>query len=362
MFHFFCTFDFVMIRKSLLLSTLMCCATTMAQPKFVPDAEIIKTGEVRFQYPHTVVFGFTNRGNKPLHIKKVHPSCGCTKVTYTPGNIPPGERGEIVVVYDAAMLGTFSKHVEVYTNACKEPEFLSLQGRVVTELSDYSKDFPINLGNVRMSTNLVEFEQLKSGGVYSAELHVVNTERTPYRPMLMHLPSYMRAEYEPEDIPAGKTGVIRLILDSKGLPSMGLNQTSIYLARYMGDKIGDGNEIVVSSVLLPPVNSSNVGAFASKMRLSTEEIFMNMADKKMVAEVSLANDGKAPLTVHNLQVFNSAVEVSLSNRKIAPGGTAKMKVKMNKKLIGRFKARPRILLVTDDPETPVKIVNIIIDK
>ncbi len=350
-----------MIRKSLLLSTLMCCATMMAQPKFVPDAEIIKTGEVRFQYPHTVVFGFTNKGNKPLHIKKVHPSCGCTKVTHTPGNIPPGERGEIVVVYDAAMLGTFSKHVEVYTNAGKEPEFLSLQGRVVTELSDYSKDFPINLGNVRMSTNMVEFEQVKSGEVYSAELHVVNTERTPYRPMLMHLPSYMRAEYEPENIPAGKTGVIRLILDSKGLPSMGLNQTSIYLARYMGDKIGDGNEIVVSSVLLPPASSSKAGAPAPKMKLSTEEVRMHMSDKKMRAEVLLANEGKAPLTVHNLQVFNPAVEVSLSNRKVAPGATAKLKIKMNKKLIGRFKARPRVLLVTDDPESPVKIVSIIID-
>ncbi len=351
-----------MIRKSILLGMLMCCATMMAQPRFVPDAEIIKTGEVRFQHPYTVVFAFTNKGNKSLHIKKVHPSCGCAKVTHTPGNIPPGERGEIVVVYDASMLGTFSKHVEVYTNAGKEPEFLSFQGRVVTELSDYSRDFPINLGNVRMRTNLIEFEQVKPGGVYSAELHVVNTERTPYRPMLMHLPSYMRAEYEPENIPAGKTGVIRLILDSKGLPSMGLNQTSIYLARYMGDKIGDGNEIVVSSVLLPPASSSKAGALAPRMRLSTEEVKMNMADRKMKAEVLLTNDGKAPLTVHNLQVFNPAVEVSLSNRKVAPGGTVKMKVKMNKKLIGRFKARPRILLVTDDPEAPVKIVNITLKK
>lgn len=352
-----------MIRKCLLFCMLMHCVVMAAQPVFVPDAEIIKTGEVRFQYPHTVVFGFTNRGDKPLHIKKVHPSCGCTKASHTPGNIPPGGRGEIVVVYDAAILGTFNKYVEVYTNAGKDPEFLSFQGRVVTELTDYTSDFPIDLGNVRMSTNLMEFEYVKPGELLAAELKVVNTEKTPYRPMLMHLPSYMRAEYEPEDIPAGKSGVIRLILDSKGLPSMGLNQTSIYLARYMGDKIGDSNEIVVSSVLLPPVKEPSLaGAAVPKARLSSEEVQMDMSDKKMRTEVLLSNDGKAPLMVYNLQVFNPAVEVSLSNRKVSPGSTAKMKIRMNRKLIGRFKSRPRILLVTDDPENPVKIVNVTITK
>lgn len=341
----------------------MYAAAMTAQPQFVPDAEIVKTGEVLFQRPRTVVFGFTNRGDKPLHIKKVHPSCGCTKVSYTPGNISPGERGEIVVVYDAAMLGTFSKHVEVYTNAGKDPEFLSLQGRVVTELTDFSMDFPIDLGNVRMSTNLVEFENVKPGDLVAAELRVVNTERTAYRPMLMHLPPYIKAEYMPENIPAGKSGVIRLILDSKGLPMTGLNQTSIYLARYMGDKIGDGNEIVVSSVLLPPLQQpAQAGGDVPKARLSAEEVTMNPEDKKMKAEVLLCNDGKAPLMVHNLQVFNPAVEVSLSNRKVSPGGTVRLKIRMNKKLIGKFKARPRILLVTDDPENPVRIVSIMVRK
>lgn len=345
------------------MGLLMRCAAMVAQPLFVPDADIIKTGEVRFQRPHTVVFGFTNRGDKPLHIRKVHPSCGCTRVSHTPGNIQPGGRGEVVVVYDAAMLGTFSKYVEVYTNAGKDPEFLSFQGRVVTELTDYAQDFPIDLGNVRMNTNLVEFEYVKPGEVLAAELRVVNTERTPYRPMLMHLPPYMRAEYEPENIPAGQSGVVRLILDSRGLPSMGLNQTSIYLARYMGDKVGEGNEIVVSSVLLPPVKEpAYPGAPAPGARLSSEEVVMDMSAKSMKAEVLLTNDGKAPLMVHNLQVFNPAVEVDLSNRKVAPGGTAKMKIRLNRKLVGRFKARPRVLLVTDDPDHPIRIVNVMIKK
>ena len=60
-----------MIRKIVLLACTLLGTVAFAQPRFVPDSEIKKTGEVLFQKPHTIVFGFTNSGNKPLHIKKV---------------------------------------------------------------------------------------------------------------------------------------------------------------------------------------------------------------------------------------------------------------------------------------------------
>lgn len=354
------TFAIVMIRKLLYIGVMLVGIVAYAQPRFVPDAEINKTGEVLFQKPHTIVFGFTNKGTKPLHIKKVHPSCGCTKVSYTRGNIAPGKRGEITVVYDAGILGTFSKYIEVYTNVEKDPEFLTFQGRVVKELSNYASGFPIDLGNVRMNTNFIEFDNVTKGSVVAAELQLVNTDRTAYRPELMHLPPYLHAEYVPENIPGGKTGVVRLILDSNALPSMGLNQTSVYLARYSGDKIGESNEIVVSSVLVPPVSSATDGTMAPKMVLSTDEVIFQKDAKRLRAEVLVANEGKAPLTIHNLQLFNHAVEVSLSNRVLQPGKSAKLKISVKKSWLSKFKSRPRVLIVSDDVENPVKIINITI--
>ena len=347
-----------MMRKLTFLYMLVLGVVAYAQPRFVADSEIVKTGEVLFQKPHTVVFGFTNKGDKPLHIKKVEPSCGCTKATYTRGNIAPGERGEITLLYDAAMLGTFNKYIEVYTNASKEPEFLAFQGRVVKELSNYATGFPIDLGNVRMSTNYVEFDNVRQGQVLATELEVVNTERTAYKPELMHLPPYLRAEYIPEHIPGGKTGVIRLILDSNKLTYYGLNQTSVYLARYSGDKIGEANEIVVSAVLLPPAADS--ASASGTIRLSEEEVVFEKNSKKMKAVVTLTNEGTEPLSVHGLQVFNHAVEVSLSSKTIQPGKSAKLKISIKKHLLQRFKARPRVLVITDDAKNPVKTLGITI--
>lgn len=345
-----------MNRYFLLFCALLPGMALFAQPRFVADAEIRKVGEILFQRPHTVVFGFTNKGSKALHIKKVQPSCGCTQASYTHGNIAPGERGEITVVYDAGILGTFSKYVEVYTNADKDPEFLTFQGRVVSELADYASGFPIDLGNVRLNTNYVELDSIRKGNLAVAELSVVNTERTAYRPELMHLPPYLHAEYLPENIPGGKTGIIRLILDSGHLTSFGLNQTSVYLARYLGDKVGESNEIVVSSVLLPEVTSAS--ATGGKIALSTGEVTFERNARKMKAVVMVSNSGTAPLRIHNLQVFNHAVEVSLSDRVVAPGKSVRLKISLRKDLLGRFKSRPRVLIVSDDVDNPIKIINI----
>ena len=51
-----------------------------AQALLVPDAEILKVGDVAFQTQKRMVLGFRNRGDKPLRLLKVNPSCSCLDV------------------------------------------------------------------------------------------------------------------------------------------------------------------------------------------------------------------------------------------------------------------------------------------
>ena len=93
------------------------CSMALAQPRFVPDTDIKKVGEVEFQVPRQFTLGFTNKGDKPLTIKEVKASCGCMDVSYPKNPIAAGSRGEIAVTYDAKLLGSFYKEVEVLTDA-----------------------------------------------------------------------------------------------------------------------------------------------------------------------------------------------------------------------------------------------------
>ncbi len=333
-----------------------------AQPRFVPDTELIKLGDVLFQKPKQVTFGFTNRGNEPLLITEVHPSCGCVAVSYTGSPVEPGERGTVVATYDAKMLGTFYRDIEIVTNASDEPVYLALQGCVVTELRDFSDGYPIDLGNIRLATNYIEFEDVNKGDHPIAELTLVNAEKTAFHPELMHLPPYITAHSEPESIPAGQTGVIYIELDSEKLPMMGLNKTSIYLARYLGDKIGESNEIRISAVLLPSFSDQTPEqlARAPQMELSTERVEIGpfAGRDKLTATVHLSNHGKTPLQIQQLQVFNEAVSVSLGNRTLAPGKTTKLKITVSAHKLQQSQISPRVLLITNDPQHAKEIIYI----
>lgn len=338
------------------------CSMALAQPRFVPDTDIKKVGEVEFQMPRQFSLGFTNKGDKPLFIKEVKASCGCLDVVFPKTAIAAGARGEISLTFDAKVLGSFYKEVEVWTNASQEPVFVAVQGTVVTEVHDYSAEFPIDLGNVRLMTNIVEFEDVNRGDKPTAELRLLNADRTAFRPDLMHLPHYLSAEYLPEDIPAGRVGTIRLTLDSEKLSSLGLNQTSIYLSRYMGDKIGDTNEILVSAILLPSFSNMSKEALVRAPELSISESSIDMGafngKKELSRSITLTNTGQSDLHIHAVQVFNKAISVSIDKSTIRPGKSTKLKISVAARYLHKSKGRMRVMLITDAPRQAKQYINV----
>lgn len=342
--------------------------TVMAQPKFVPQTSSLRVGDMVFQTPKTLTYGFENKGNAPLVISEVHPSCGCVGVTFPNQPIAAGQAGIITATYDAAMLGSFYRELAVYTNVQEEPFYLSFQGRVVETATNYDDDFPIDLGNVRLNSNYVEFDNVQKGDQPVVELQVANMAQVAYTPQLMHLPNYLKAEYLPATIQAGRVGKIRLMLDSEKLFLDGLNQTSIYLARHMGDKISDKNEIVVSSVLLPAFHNLT----ASQMEKAPHIVLMDgedmiddgettvvMGTKKRVSKViMITNIGEETLNISAVQVFNRALMVSLDDRNIQAHGTTKLKITVDAKELQKAKNGPRLLLITNDPRHAKTELNI----
>ena len=159
-------------------------------------------------------------------------------------------------------------------------------------------------------------------------------------------------------VQSGRIGRIRLTLDSERLMMDGLNQTSIYLARYMGDKISDQNEIVVSAILLPAFHDLTkeglekaphiVVMDGTEMVEDVAQLPMN-GKKKVTKVFNVTNVGEETLSVSAVQVFNRALTVSLSDRNIAPHQTAKLKITVDAKQLAKAKNGPRLLIISNDP-------------
>lgn len=82
------------------------------------------------------VFHFSNRGDTPLVIDQVKPSCGCTVAALSSSRVAPGAKGEIRTVFDSSRFsGEIHKSIYVTSNDPQQPTIeLILRGFVTPEV------------------------------------------------------------------------------------------------------------------------------------------------------------------------------------------------------------------------------------
>lgn len=332
-------------------------ATAAAQPKAEYERTEINLGVLNWKDPALATFKITNRGNRNLLIKRVAPGCDCTVVTWTKDPIRPGESGTLNVTYDAGMLGHFDKDVAVWTNADEKPSYLSISGEVVLQKLEYTGEYPYHIGDIYLSSDNIEFDDLNKGDRRQAVLSVLNTGKKPYDMELMHLPKYLTAEAQPKTLRSGRTGKFVLTLDSRYLMNNGLNQTSIYLSRFQGDKVGSDNEIGVQAILLPPIDTAM--ANPPVLEMSTRNVDLgDIADEKRAkGTITIQNTGKSTLLIRSVQVMNVALGVDV-RRRIEPGRRTDMKITLSPRFLKRQKGATRILMTTNDPKNPKVFITV----
>ncbi len=107
---------------------------SMAQ-EFKFEKETINYGQIAKSSNGERVFVFTNTGDKPLIIKNIKSSCGCTIPKKPKEPIMPGKKGEIKVSYDTKRVGGFYKSITIFSNAKNARKIIKIKGNVVNGIS-----------------------------------------------------------------------------------------------------------------------------------------------------------------------------------------------------------------------------------
>lgn len=350
---------------STLVFALFATLAANAQPKMEFDNTTQEMGTMLWKTPRTVTFKVFNKATQDLVIKNVRTDCGCTLVSWTTTPISPGATGYIKATYNAELLGHFSKSIAVYTNLDKEPHYLNMVGVVaMNDNAAQSQEYPYRVGEYLLSTDDIEFDDVNRGENPTYVLSILNTSKKSFRPELMHLPKYLTAQTDPSVIRSGRVGRVLLTLNSEELHNMGLTQTSIYLSRFMGDRVSKENEINVSATLLPDFfDTPTQHALAPVAELDSIHLTLPPLGKKkkVSGQVVIKNTGKTPLIINALQVYNPGISVSLNKRRIDPGSAEKMKITISTNT-SYFKGRRRVLLITNDPEHPKIVIDVVVKK
>ena len=298
------------------------------------DKSTIECGRTGYMQAVTATFELKNKGHRRLHIESVKPDCGCTNVEF-PKEVGAGDKFTIKLTYDARQLGRFHKMAAIKSNGSKEPVYLTMKGIVVAELKG---DAPVQ------------------------EIHIMNDGADTMTPTVMHLPSYLSAKIVPEKLFPGKTGTISVTLNSEKLRDFGLTQSTVYIGRQLGEKVSEDNSMGVSVVLLPDMKSFDAAnkANAPKLQISTTDIdFTNFEGKsKKTTEVVLENTGASVLQISSMQLFTRGLKVTLDQRTIQPGQSTKLKITGIANDLQKVRTRPRILMITNDPDHAKVVINI----
>lgn len=348
-------------KKSIMMLMLMLAMLPASAQKLIAEKTVIDVGKTGFQQPVTAVFEFQNKGVHRLKIESVQPDCNCTSVEYPKTVIGKGEKFQVKMTYDAKMLGHFDKQAAVVTSGTKAPVYIRMKGIVSADYQDFSGDYPIEMGNLRVDKNELEFDNVNKGEQPIEQIHVYNNGTSVMRPYLMHLPSWLSATVAPEEIRPGRAATISVTLNSQKIGDYGLTQSSIYLAPNPGDKATKENLIGVSAILLPAFQkmSAQQKQYAPKMYLSSEQVNIVFDGKtKRKAEIQISNLGRTPLKISSLQMFTSGLEISLGKRTLQAGESTKLKITAERDELKKARTKPRILMITNDPDKSKVIITI----
>ena len=333
----------------------------VAAQKLVAFKTTVDVGKTGYQMPVTAVFEFRNKSIRRLKIDDVRPDCNCTSVDYPRGEIGMGDKFEIKMTYDARQLGHFDKQAAIISNGSKKPIYIRMKGVVLAEWQDFSTSFPVEMGDLRLDRNVLEFDDVNKGFQQVQELHIYNNGTRVYQPNLMHLPAYLTAVVTPERLSPSRAGKITVTLNSDKLHDYGLTQTAVYLAGNPGDKVSPDHEISVSAVLLPAFREMTPEQrhYAPKLYLSKGSVDMQFGGKSKKKEViEIVNQGRAELNITSLQLFTGGLEVSLGKRRLQPGESTRLKITALRDDLLKARIRPRILMITNDPDNPKVTINI----
>ncbi|GAY28720.1 DUF1573 domain-containing protein [Prevotella sp. MGM1] len=344
-----------MEMKTIITQLLLLAAMPVAAQRLTVAKKTVDCGKVAYEKPVTATFELRNKGIRKLKITEVKAGCGCTKVEYPTEDIPAGDKFTLRLTYDSRQLGHFDKSVRIVSNGSKQPVYLNMKGVVVEDLKDYSASYPFAIGELLTDRNEIEFDDVNKGDNPVQEIYIMNAGTKVFTPNMMHLPPYLSAVVTPERLAPGRSGKIEVMLNSAKLHDFGLTQTSVYLARNIGEKISNDNEITVSAVLLPDFTGMT-GAqrqYAPKMKLSAETLDIAFDGKsKKTEEIVITNNGRTALKITSLQMFTSGLKVTLGKREIAAGETTKLKITAQRDELKKLRSKPRVLMITNDPDKP----------
>lgn len=334
----------------LLISTALCAQMQAPQINFETKAHDF--GEIQeSDGPATYIFKFNNIGNKPLILKNVRASCGCTTPKWTKEPILPNGEGQLEVTYNPRNRpGSFRKTITVTTNTEPANIYLSISGKVIARTKTVEENYPFNLGALRIKRTHLSFFNMTNTSSNTASVEVMNTTAQAIQVTFPGLPKHISAATI--SIPAGKEDLVTFTYNAALKQDWGFVSDDVTC---WVDGAKASQAIKLSATITEDFSklSTEDRANAPKATLNTRKLdFGSVKRGEAVAKTfTIKNTGKSPLIIHAVKSTSTILKCSVSQSELPVGASATVELVLD---TNRTKGRQykTVNIISNDPSAP----------
>lgn len=170
--------------------------------------------------PKTYRFVCTNVSAKTVSLERVRTTCGCAVAHVEAGDIEPGGKKNITLVYNPRNHpGTVDTNVFVYLALSKKAPVakLTLIGNVLPAAGQWAR-YPYAMGKLRLKQKQMEFKEIAPGKRQAERILCGNSGEKPLRLSAAIIPGFATFRTEPEVINPGEEADIVITVDASKIP------------------------------------------------------------------------------------------------------------------------------------------------
>ena len=170
--------------------------------------------------PKTYRFVCTNVSKKTVRLERVRTTCGCAVAHVEAGNIEPGGKRDITLVYNPKNHpGTVDTNAFVYLAQSEKAPIakLTLIGNVLPAAGQWAR-YPYAMGKLRLKQRRMEFKEVAPGKRQTERILCGNSGEKPLRLSAAIIPGFATFRTEPEVINPGEEADIVITVDASKIP------------------------------------------------------------------------------------------------------------------------------------------------
>lgn len=170
--------------------------------------------------PKTYRFVCTNVSAKTVSLERVRTTCGCAVAHVEAGDIEPGEKKNITLVYNPRNHpGTVDTNAFVYLALSEKAPVakLTLIGNVLPAAGQWAR-YPYAMGKLRLKQKQMEFKEIAPGKRQAERILCGNSGEKPLRLSAAIIPGFATFRTEPEVINPGEEADIVITVDASKIP------------------------------------------------------------------------------------------------------------------------------------------------